>query len=74
MLPRVAVQAPQTLGGRSGEGGPGEGLFGPSHPSLSKDQADFFRHYWYPLHDGSISRPGKLPLFARSVCPNIVSS
>lgn len=52
------VQALQTLGGRSGKGGPGKGLFGSSDPPLSKNQADPVRLYWCPCDGGGVSGPG----------------
>ena len=55
-----AVQAAETLGGRSGEGGPGEGLSDSSYPSLSKNQDDFGRHHWYYRNDMRVPGAGKL--------------
>ena len=52
------AQAPETLGGRSGQGGPGEGLFEPSCPPLSKNQADSVCHCRHPCHDSSFYWPG----------------
>lgn len=71
------VQAPQTLGGRSGKGGPGEGLFVSSDASLSKNQDDYLCLCWCHCHGGIISGSGNffsvlistapvLPILARS--------
>lgn len=62
------MQAPQTLGGRSGEGGTREGLCGPSGPTLSKNQADSVRPCGSPHHGGNVYGPGKVILICHIYC------
>ena len=56
------MQAPQTLGGRSGEGGTREGLYGSSGPTLSKNQADSLFHYYCHYKGVNGSGTGKVIL------------
>lgn len=58
-----AVQASHTLGGRSGKGGPAEGLFGSSDLSLSKNQDGCGCLCWGRLHGDNISGPGNFFFF-----------
>lgn len=52
-------QAPEDVEGGSGKGGPGEGLVGASHRSLSENQTDCVCRRWCCRHGSILPGPGK---------------
>ena len=58
-LTLCVMQAPETLGGGSSKGRPGESLFGSCDLSLSKNQDDSVCHGWCSFHGGYVSGPGE---------------